>query len=155
MGDMNDIMHPNEKSGPGRPDRRRINAFCDHVKQCGFIDLGYNGPTYTWTNKCFTTEPTFQCLDRCLANAKWCTAYPRTTVYHLPMLLFSRFSILVGIKLTNLFILKIGGLWSSNMKQWPRAAGGNQLVDLSIKKPNILLSISGNGARRGLDLQTN
>ena len=37
---MNDIMHVNEKLGPGRPDIRRINAFCDHVKQCGFIDLG-------------------------------------------------------------------------------------------------------------------
>jgi hypothetical protein len=43
MGDMNDIMHPTEKSGPGRPDLRRINAFCDHVKQCGFIDMGYSG----------------------------------------------------------------------------------------------------------------
>jgi hypothetical protein len=27
MGDMNDIMHPSEKSGPGRPDLRRINVF--------------------------------------------------------------------------------------------------------------------------------
>jgi len=26
MGDMNDIMHPNAKSGPGRPDLRRINV---------------------------------------------------------------------------------------------------------------------------------
>jgi len=32
MGDMNEIMHPNEKHGPGRPDMRRINIFCDLVK---------------------------------------------------------------------------------------------------------------------------
>jgi hypothetical protein len=32
MGDMNDIMHANEKLGPGRHDLWRINAFCDHVK---------------------------------------------------------------------------------------------------------------------------
>lgn len=86
MGDLNDIMHPYEKSGPSRPDLNRINAFCDHVKQCGFIDLGYNGPAYTWTNRRHTTMPTFERLDRCLANAEWCTAYPQTTVYHLPML---------------------------------------------------------------------
>ena len=86
MGDMNDIMNANEKLGPGRPDLRRINAFCDYVKQCGFIDFGYSSSAYTWTNKRFTTEPTFQRLDRCLANAEWCTAYPWTTVYHLPML---------------------------------------------------------------------
>jgi hypothetical protein len=85
-GDMNDIMHPNEKSDPGRPNLRRINAFCDYVKQCGFIDLGYSGPAYTWTNKRRNTMPTFERLDRSLANAEWCTAYPNTTVYHLPML---------------------------------------------------------------------
>jgi endonuclease/exonuclease/phosphatase family metal-dependent hydrolase len=86
MGDLNDIMHPNEKAGPGRPDIMRINAFCNHVKQCGFIDLGYSGPDYTWTNRRHNTTPTFERLDRCLANAEWCTAYPNTTVYHLPML---------------------------------------------------------------------
>jgi hypothetical protein len=59
MGDMNDIMHPNEKSGLGRPDLRRINAFCDHVKQCGFIDLGYSGPAYTWSNKIFSSTLMF------------------------------------------------------------------------------------------------
>jgi endonuclease/exonuclease/phosphatase family metal-dependent hydrolase len=107
MGDMNDIMHPNEKSGPRRPNLRRINAFYDHVKHCGLIDLGYNGPTHTWNNKCFTIEPTFQRLDRCLANAEWCTAYPRTTVYHLPMLCSDHAPILTVLnstrqKLTNL-----------------------------------------------------
>jgi hypothetical protein len=86
MDDMNEIMHPNEKTGPGRPDLRRINDFYDFVKQCGFIDLGYSGPAYTWTNKRFNTAPTFERLDCCLANAEWCMAYPRTTVYHLPML---------------------------------------------------------------------
>lgn len=85
-GDMNDIMHLNEKSGPGRPDLRRIDIFCDFVKQCGFIDLGYSGPAYTWTNKRCNTMPTFERLDRSLANAEWCTSYPNTIVYHLPML---------------------------------------------------------------------
>ena len=86
MGDMNEIMHPNEKHGPGRPDMRRINTFSEAVKQCGFLNLGYSGPAYTWTNKRFTSTPTFQRLDRCLANAEWCLHYPRTTVFHLPML---------------------------------------------------------------------
>jgi hypothetical protein len=86
MGDMNELMHVSEKSGPGRPNINRINMFCDYVKQCGFFDLGYIGPAYTWTNKRFSTTPTFQCLDRSLVNIEWCTKYPRTAVYHLPML---------------------------------------------------------------------
>jgi hypothetical protein len=86
MGDMNEIMHPNEKHGPGTPHMCRINVFCDLVKRCGFLNLGYSGPAYTWTNKRFTSAPTFQRLDRCFANAEWCMIYPRTSVFHLPML---------------------------------------------------------------------
>ena len=40
MGDMNEIMHPNEKHGPRRTDFRCINMFRDAIKRCGFIDLG-------------------------------------------------------------------------------------------------------------------
>jgi hypothetical protein len=49
MGDMNNIMHVNEKLGPTRADIRGINAFYAHLKECGFIDFGYSrrtlGPT--------------------------------------------------------------------------------------------------------------
>lgn len=48
--------------------------------------MGYNGPAYTWSNKRFTTNPTYECLDRCLANAEWSKIFPRTTIYHLPIL---------------------------------------------------------------------
>jgi hypothetical protein len=94
MGDMNNIMHVNEKLGPTRADVRRINEFCAHVKQCGFIDLGYSGPAYTWTNKRFTTNPTYERLDRCLDNAEWCVTFPAMTIYHLPMMRSDHASIL-------------------------------------------------------------
>ncbi|GJN38401.1 hypothetical protein PR202_gb27437 [Eleusine coracana subsp. coracana] len=48
--------------------------------------MEYSGLAYTWTNKRFTTNPTFQRLDRCLANAEWCAKFPRTAVFHLPMI---------------------------------------------------------------------
>ena len=86
MGDMNNIKHVNEKLGPTRADVRGINTFCAHVRQCGFIDLGYSGPAYTWTNKRFSTNPTYERLDRYLGNAEWCMAFPATTIYHFPML---------------------------------------------------------------------
>jgi hypothetical protein len=73
--------------GPRRADVRRINAFCAHVKQCGFIDLGYSGSAYTWTNnRRFSTNPTYERLDHCLGNAEWCMAFPNTMIYHLTML---------------------------------------------------------------------
>ncbi|GJM87852.1 hypothetical protein PR202_ga03847 [Eleusine coracana subsp. coracana] len=77
MGDLNNIMHQNKKSGPTPANATRIQNFCCLVKNCGFFDMGYSGPAYTWTNKRFTTNPTFQRLDHCLANAEWCIAFPR------------------------------------------------------------------------------
>jgi hypothetical protein len=85
-GDMNELMHAHEKSGLGRPDRRRIETFCNYVNQCGFVDLSYSGPAYTWSNKRRDCTTTFEWLDHSLANAEWCHAYPNTIVYHLPML---------------------------------------------------------------------
>ncbi|KAJ1296855.1 hypothetical protein BS78_01G334300 [Paspalum vaginatum] len=101
MGDLNNIMHPNEKWGPSPPCLSRIENFCSLVKQCGLIDLGYSGPAYTWTNKHFTTNTTFERLDRCLANANWCQIYPHSVVYHLPMLYNDHAPILTIMESSN------------------------------------------------------
>jgi endonuclease/exonuclease/phosphatase family metal-dependent hydrolase len=37
-------------------------------------------------NKRFNSNPTFERLDRFLANAEWCATFPNTAVYHLPMM---------------------------------------------------------------------
>jgi hypothetical protein len=65
MGDLNDIIHPSEKFGPSSVDFNRMNDFCAYVKNCGLIDLGFNGPAYTWSNKRFSSMPTYERLDRC------------------------------------------------------------------------------------------
>ena len=51
-----------------------------------FFYLGYNGTAYTWTNMRFSTNPTYERLDIFLANAEWCSAFPNTMIYHLPMM---------------------------------------------------------------------
>jgi hypothetical protein len=55
-------MHDNEKLGPSAADFNHISTFCAHVKQCDFIDLGYNGLAYTWTNKRFSSITTYERL---------------------------------------------------------------------------------------------
>lgn len=81
MGDMNNIMHVSEKCGPKPANVAHIHDFCFLIKQCGLIEMGYNGPAYTWSNKRINTNPTYERLDRSLANADWCRAFPRTTIY--------------------------------------------------------------------------
>ncbi|WVZ80053.1 hypothetical protein U9M48_027564 [Paspalum notatum var. saurae] len=62
---------------------------------CGLFDLGYHGPAFTWSNKRFASMPTYERLDRCLANTDWINAFPNTSVHHLPMLYSDHCPILI------------------------------------------------------------
>jgi hypothetical protein len=86
MGDLNELMNASEKCGPRNANLFHTNDFCCMVKQCGLFDLGFNGLAYTWTDKRTNTNPTYEHLDHCLANAAWCQLFPRTVSYHLPIL---------------------------------------------------------------------
>ena len=85
MGDMNDLMYDTDKSSPNI-NRNRMNAFRSFVKNCGLFDLGFSGPAFTWTNRRFSSKPLFQRLDRCLANTEWCSVYPNSNVFNMPLI---------------------------------------------------------------------
>jgi len=98
MGDLNNVMHSNEKFGPRPINVARISTFCWLVKDCGLVDLGFSGLAYTWCNKHFNTNPTFERLDRSLGNAEWCAAFPSTSVFHLPMMISDHSPILTVLQ---------------------------------------------------------
>jgi hypothetical protein len=52
-----------------------MNDFCAHVKNGGLVDLGLSGPPYTWSNKRFSSIPTYERLD-----AEWCRVFPTASV---------------------------------------------------------------------------
>ena len=86
MGDLNNVMNANKKLGPRPTNARIISEFSCLVKNCGLFYLGYNGPAYTWSNKRYNTNPTFERLDRFFGNAEWCAEFPSTKVFHLAMM---------------------------------------------------------------------
>ena len=53
------------------------------VDDCGFLDLGFVGPAYTWWNKQTGTARVLEHLDRCLATADWLIKFPNNRVNHL------------------------------------------------------------------------
>ena len=50
-GDFNDILSRHEKFSSTPANTRRINAFHNYLDACNLLDLGFNGPRFTWTNK--------------------------------------------------------------------------------------------------------
>ncbi|BAS96693.1 Os06g0205337 [Oryza sativa Japonica Group] len=75
--------------------------FCNLLRNVGLIDMGYNGPAYTWTNKRTGNNVIYERLDRCLANVEWCSKFPYTTVYHLPLIYGDHAPILILLNPTH------------------------------------------------------
>ena len=57
--------------------------FRNAIHQCGFRDLGYRGPDYTWCNMQEGDDRIYLRLDRALATVDWIDHYRETRVYHL------------------------------------------------------------------------
>lgn len=95
MGDMNELFYEMDKSS-SCINSQRLHAFCSLVKICGFFDLGFSGPAYTWTNKRYSSNPIYERLDRGLVNPEWCVIYPNTNVYNLPIIMSDHAPILIS-----------------------------------------------------------
>ncbi|XP_026377774.1 uncharacterized protein LOC113272084 [Papaver somniferum] len=83
MGDLNTIGSRNEKAGGREPSASQLQELKDVMDQCGLIDLGANGPRYTWNNKRTGLANIKERLDCVLDNEEWCKTYPNAQVFHL------------------------------------------------------------------------
>ncbi|XP_026422703.1 uncharacterized protein LOC113318700 isoform X1 [Papaver somniferum] len=75
MGDLNTIGARNEKAGGKEPSANQLQELKDVMDQCGLIDLGANGPKFTWNNKRPGLANIKERLDHVLANEEWCKSF--------------------------------------------------------------------------------
>ena len=68
IGDFNEIMHPNEKSGGNDRNVSMISEFREVVYECNLLDMGYKGHPYTWSNRQFGYHHIEERLDRALCS---------------------------------------------------------------------------------------
>lgn len=54
------------------------------TEDAGLVDLGYQGPAYTWTNGREGRGLVLERLDRAMATVGWTGLFPKAAVYHLP-----------------------------------------------------------------------
>ncbi|KAL0006672.1 hypothetical protein SO802_008174 [Lithocarpus litseifolius] len=60
-----------------------MQMFREVIDECGFMDLGYVGPKYTWSRHFENGSSIWERLDRCLATSSWFLKFPGSKVYHL------------------------------------------------------------------------
>ena len=60
-----------------------MEGFCNAINSCGFKDLGYSGPDYTWCNMKEGDGRVYLRLDRALATCDWIEKFSEIKVHHL------------------------------------------------------------------------
>lgn len=80
-GDFNDIKDPSEQKGGALVNEGKCRRFLDNINRCKLIDLGAEGPKFTWRGPISQfASRLFKRLDRGLCNADWRTAFPEAVV---------------------------------------------------------------------------
>lgn len=91
-------MDQSEKKG-GRPvTYAQMQPFLNLMDQMGYIDLGFRGDPFTWTNNQQGQDNIQERLDRAIANQYWRTANPHAGVTHLPRIASDHAPILLQTK---------------------------------------------------------
>ena len=60
-----------------------MQQFQDAMDECGFIDIGFLGPWYTWQKHFLACHSIWERLDRALATNDWLLRFAGTHVHHL------------------------------------------------------------------------
>ncbi|XP_030958962.1 uncharacterized protein LOC115980904 [Quercus lobata] len=82
-GDFNEIIQSSEKLGGSNRGQTQMQLFRDVVDECGFIDLGFSGPWYTWQKHFSAGHSIWERLDCALATNDWLLKFASTKVHHL------------------------------------------------------------------------
>ena len=88
IGDFNEVLGGEDKFGGNQINLNRALEFKACLDSCNFVDLGFAGPKYTWTNKRQILDLILERMDRCFANPIWRILYPEAVVTHLPRTFF-------------------------------------------------------------------
>lgn len=83
MGDFNQVTSPHDKKGGRAPIRSHMQHIQDFIDQCGFVDMGFVGSKFTWSNMRKGSDNIQGRLGRCLCNPLWVQLYPDVLVSHL------------------------------------------------------------------------
>lgn len=85
LGDFNYVLCQSEKRG-GRTVRvSSSRGLVNFLESHGYVDLGFSGRQFTWSNRRAGLAHTQERIDRSIANIPWRTAFPNATVSHHPI----------------------------------------------------------------------
>ena len=101
VGDFNEVLCAEDKFGGNQININRTMAFKACLDSSNFVDLGFAGPKFTWSNKRQITDLILERIGRCLANPLWRILYPEAAVTHLPRTFSDHHPVLIELSRLN------------------------------------------------------
>ncbi|KAK1284161.1 hypothetical protein QJS10_CPB21g01739 [Acorus calamus] len=84
IGDFNAISTTSEKRGGRPPNYASTIEFNNVMSTAGLIDIGFQGPRFTWSNNRLGLARISARLDRAFVNHVWLSKYNTSSLFHLP-----------------------------------------------------------------------
>lgn len=81
IGDFNEVVNSSKKFEAALTNQSRL--FTDFLDSCHFMDLGFEGPQFTWIGKYPNGGIILERLNKALCNWEWGDRFPAATVTHL------------------------------------------------------------------------
>lgn len=82
FGDFNELSEVKDKKGCAPRAHSQMQLFRDVLDQCGFGDLGYLGPDFTWHGR-RRNEFIWERLDQGVANYDWLAKFLAARIHYL------------------------------------------------------------------------
>ena len=83
LDNFNEIVRQDEKVGGALRSHNQMQLFIDVLDACGFMDLGFVGPKFTWARHYEDGSSIWERLDRGLATNNWFLKFSGSRVHHL------------------------------------------------------------------------
>ena len=81
FGDFNELLEVSDKRDGVPRAHSQMQMFREVLDHCGFVDLGYSGPDFTW-HGWRRGELIWERLDRGVANYDWVSRFPAARIQH-------------------------------------------------------------------------
>ncbi|KAF7843116.1 reverse transcriptase [Senna tora] len=98
LGDFNDILSNAEKFGGCIRSSGSLLEFQNLVHDCDWVDLGFKGPKFTWSNKQLGGDLIKERLDRCFCNLVAREQYQNAMVIHLEAISSDHNPLIIDLK---------------------------------------------------------
>ena len=76
------------------------------MQHCNSTNLGFSGPSFTWSNSRSSNHLILECLDHAFCNPEWNLLFPNALVTNCPKILSNHSPIVVSFFKSNNFFLE-------------------------------------------------